>query len=155
MKKIILIAALILCSVVGYSQDLAFSYNQSGTHWEGRSTSDSYILGSGNVVCEFDASFSNGTNGTVIMYVYNPSRQGFIPATYYIYPNSTFDLVANGYVVAKGRWSVINTGDGTGFKSKPCTYIVGCDCTGFKASGTYAPEKFICKKCGHHKDYHH
>jgi hypothetical protein len=89
------------------------------------------------------------------MYVYNPSRQGFIPATYYIYPNSTFDLVANGYVVAKGRWSVINTGDGTGFKSKPCTYIVGCDCTGFKASGTYAPEKFICKKCGHHKDYHH
>ena len=65
------------------------------------------------------------------------------------------DLVANGYIVAKGRWSVINTGDGTGFKSKPCTYSVGCDCTGFKASGTYAPEKFICKKCGHHKDYHH
>ena len=150
-----MIAAMILCSVAGYSQNLAFSYNQSGTHWEGRSTSDSYILGSGNVVCEFDASFSNGTNGTVIMYVYNPSRQGFIPATYYIYPNSTFDLVANGYVVAKGRWSVINTGDGTRFKSKPCTYIVGCDCTGFKASGTYAPEKFICKKCGHHKDYHH
>jgi hypothetical protein len=69
MKKIILIAALIMCSVASYSQNLAFSYNQSGTHWEGRSTSDSYILGSGNVVCEFDASFSNGTNGIVIMCV--------------------------------------------------------------------------------------
>lgn len=84
MKKIIFISALILCSFVGHSQNLAFSYNQSGTHWEGRSTSDSYILGSGNVVCEFDASFSNSTNGTVIMYVYNPSRQGFIPATYFM-----------------------------------------------------------------------
>ena len=94
-------------------------------------------------------------NGTVIMYVYNPSRQGFIPATYYIYPNNTFDLVANGYIVAKGRWSVIGGGNGPSFKSKPCTYNVGCDCTGFKPSGTYAPEKFICKKCRHHKDYHH
>ena len=27
--------------------------------------------------------------------------------------------------------------------------------TGSKPLGTYAPEKFICKKCGHHKDYHH
>mgnify|MGYP003500865935 CR=1 FL=1 len=155
MKKIIFIASLILCSFVGHSQNLAFSYNQSGSHWEGRSTSDSYTLASGNVMCDFDASFSNGSNGTVLMYVYNPSRQGFIPATYYIYPNYTFDLVANGYIVAKGRWSVIDTGDGTSFKGKSCTYNVGCNCSGFEPLGTYAPEKFICKKCRHQKQYHH
>ena len=41
-------------------------------------------------------------------------------------------------------------------EGKRCTYTVGCSCTGFKPITDGAEwEKAYCKRCGHHKKYHH
>lgn len=107
MKKIILILIITFYNFIGNAQELAFSYTQNGYNWVGKSTSDSYVLGCGNLICCFDAQFLNGNNGTLIMNVFNPNNNRFIPATYYIYRNNTFDLYANGYRIASGYWGVI------------------------------------------------
>lgn len=155
MKKCFVIVIALLSSMITHSQNLSFVFNQGGYYWEGKSTSDSYVLGSGNVVCTFNASFSNDPYGNLIMSVYNPSRQGFVPATYYIHPDYTFDIFVNGQFFAKGVWSPIQPKRGPSSKGKHCTYIVGCDCPGFKAKGSYGSDKYTCKHCGHDKQYHH
>ena len=110
MKKFILLTLFTVASLISYSQDIAISFYQGGVLCEGRTSSNKYILGCQNRVCTFDASFSQGANGTVIMNVYNPNVQGFIPATYYIFPNNTLSVYANGYKIATGRWQIISNG---------------------------------------------
>lgn len=117
MRDLTFILIIVFSCFIGNAQNLAFSYAQNGNNWEGRSTSDSYVLGCGNLICSFDAQFSNGSNGTIIMNVFNPTDCRFIPATYYIYGNNTFDLYANGYLIASGYWGVITIdGSVTTFK---------------------------------------
>ena len=155
MKNLLLFTSLVLISLIAHSQDIAISFYQGGVLCEGRTTSNKYILECQNTVCSFDVSYNRGANGTTIMNVYNPSTRGFIPATYYIYPNNTLAVYANGYQIATGRWETISYNyDSTSFRQKPCTATVGCDCSGFKPVGTIGSDQFVCKKCGHAKKYH-
>jgi hypothetical protein len=57
----------------------------------------------------------------------------------------------------RGTGTVTKTTSNPSFKgsSKACTATVGCDCSGFQKSGAYSPEQFICRKCGHQKQFHH
>ncbi len=108
MKNLLLFTSLVLISLIAHSQDIAISFYQGGVLCEGRTASNKYILECQNTVCSFDVSYNRGANGTTIMNVYNPSTRGFIPATYYIYPNNTLAVYANGYQIATGRWETIS-----------------------------------------------
>lgn len=52
-------------------------------------------------------------------------------------------------------WQVSGVQYNISFKGKPCTATVGCDCTGFVPESSVGKGQFYCKKCHHHKDYHH
>lgn len=143
MKKIICVLSFLLSIFMAQAQDLAFSYQQGGYNWQGRSTSDSYVLRCGNLICRFDAIFTNDSNGTIRMTVYNPSQIGFMAATYYIYPNNRFDLYANGQKIATGQWGVIQIeGSIVSFKSAPRHVHID----------KHIPWN-MCDICGKHKVY--
>ena len=155
MKKNFLFVLFTLISLVAYSQDIEISFYQGGVLCEGRTVTNSnkYILGCQNMVCTFDASFGSGNNGTVIMNVFNPNVRGFVPATYYIYPNNTLDVYVNRQHIASGRWTTINVSGHTSrgnAKDCPKCYVPGscpiCQGRGyFVAMGS--GEKRACNTC--------
>lgn len=42
-----------------------------------------------------------------------------------------------------------------GASGKVCSYTVGCGCTGFQRGSGDHWEKEYCKKCHHHRKFHH
>lgn len=107
LKKFIAITLLAFISHIAYSQDIALSFIQGGMYCEGRTASNKYFLESRGQICSFDASYAKAANGTIVMTVYNPSINGYIPAIYHLYPNNTLTVYVNGYAVATGSWQPI------------------------------------------------
>lgn len=162
MKKLILLSVMFLFAVQANTQELAISFNQNGYMYSGIAyvESNTYALQSPNgQVCGFSASFEVVGNNTIKMYVFNPTLNGYIPATYYLYENGACEVYVQGYIF-KGNWYVKESGSAAiggnvSFRGKCCNGTVGCSCTGFQPiTDGKEWEKSYCKKCGHKKSNH-
>lgn len=115
MKKLILLSVMFLFAVPANTQELAINFNQNGYMYSGIAyvESNTYALQSPNgQVCGFSASFEVLGNNTIKMYVFNPTLNGYIPATYYLYESGECEVYVQGYVF-NGNWHVKESGSAT------------------------------------------
>ena len=115
MKKLILLSVMFLFTIQANTQELAISFYQNGYMYSGIAyvESNTYALQSPNgQVCGFSASFEVIGGNTIKMNVFNPTLNGYIPATYYLYENGACEVSVQGNIF-KGNWYVKESGSAT------------------------------------------
>ena len=108
MKKLLLVLMLVMCSSTIFAQKITISFNQDGVKCSGIVENGKYKLSAiGYPTCVFDYKMQQINDYTIKLYVYNPNRQGFVPATYYLYADGNCEVHA-GNRIFYGVWGYID-----------------------------------------------
>ena len=153
-KGVLLVFSLTLLnlSLFAQSQRVYVLFNQFGRICTGVAEAGTFVLECPNLpVCSFDCNFRDN-----VLNVYNPNRQGFIPASYYFNSNHSLLVVAGDNNRYNGVWYIVNIDKSSpSFKGEHCSGTVGCSCSGFKSITSGEEwEKSYCTRCGHHRKSH-
>ena len=153
-KKVLLVFTLTLLnlSLFAQSQRIYVLFNQFGRICTGVAEAGTFVLECPNLpVCSFDYNIRDN-----VMNVYNPNRQGFIPASYYFNSDHSLLVVASDNNRYEGVWYIEEIDRSSpSFEGKHCSGTEGCSCSGFKSiTSDDLWKKSYCKTCGHHKNSH-
>lgn len=99
MKKTLFSIILSCIGLLTHAQILSISFNQNGYMFYGEANVESnvYVLfAPDGSKCGFSASFSVIGENTIMMYAYNPTLYGYVPATYYLYENGACEISSQG-----------------------------------------------------------
>ncbi len=108
MKRFILVLVFAMCSTTLFAQKITISFNQDGIKCSGIVENGKYKLSAtGTPTCVFDYKLERINDYTFKLYVYNPSRAGFIPATYFLYASGDCEVHA-GNRIFYGVWGYID-----------------------------------------------
>lgn len=108
MKKTLFSIILSCIGLLTHAQILSISFNQNGYMFYGEANVESnvYVLfAPDGSKCGFSASFSVIGENTIMMYAYNPTLYGYVPATYYLYENGACEISSQGYTYI-GSWNI-------------------------------------------------